>query len=209
MKINSINTNYNNNYSKLNFNSNINLISPAKFAKETRKIQGHINFVDEPWTSKQIKRGSHVITQEVKSCTAGGIIVENLKGIRDVVMFHLDPDKKVNKNFQEIFDTIKEKIGDSKPLQALMAGSKDDKGFLKYSGEYFDELWQKVISKFNVPTTFLKGIPMGGHEIDLYFDASNDTWLVSCSVRNTFLPSSEQLGFQEVKVSNMDKLTLN
>lgn len=207
MQISKINNN------NVNFRSNINLIDSRKYFKVTEKLDFGVSFVNFPWTPKDIVKGQRAITEDIKSCTAGGIIVEGINKIREVVMFHLNPDLDDCKDFNKVEKALTEKIGTAKPLQAFMVGSKKDDSFLKYSGEYFDDLWKNVISKFNVPTSFLKGIPMGGHLVDLCCDAPNDTWYVSCSVRDEvprFSSSRKSFtGFDVVQLSEKDHLTFD
>ena len=96
MQISKINNN------NVNFRSNINLIDSRKYFKVTEKLESGISFVDFPWTPKDIVKGQRAITEDIKSCTAGGIIVEGINKIREVVMFHLNPDLDDCKDFNKV-----------------------------------------------------------------------------------------------------------
>lgn len=213
MRISGINNQNSNKYNiQPNFKSQIKVTDFHSFWKEYAKFPMGIDFVDFPWTPNEIKKSKMIITQGIKTCTAGGIITKSANGERDVVMFHLNPDQEACKDFDYIRKTFIEKIGNSKPIQALMVGSKDENSWLKYSGEYFDNLYKNVIKAFEIPTSFLKGIPMGGKEVDLLYNAPEDMWLISNTTLDAYPKFAEirktLTGFKEVSLSKLDSLEL-
>lgn len=91
----------------------------------------YLTSVPFPWTFRQIQKLPSVITKDIASCTAGGIITKlpskGLQGDKpfDVVMFHLDPDNRSNANFNNIKDAIYSVLEGDKPMQGFLLGAKN------------------------------------------------------------------------------------
>ena len=204
---NSLNKSKQNNQS---FKSNIHLLNMNKFRNVDMSGCSKVKFVDFPWTPNEIVKGVCGYTEDVKSCTAGGIITKNLDGSKDVVMFHLNPDQAESQDLKFVEDKLFEKLKDTKPIQALIAGSKDNQNILKYCGEYFDKI-AEIINKLNIPITKLKGTPMGGHELHMIYTAPNDTWSIVNTARDVYPAWDDRrkgfTGFKEVVLSDLDHIT--
>lgn len=192
----------------VSFGMNIKFVDRADFALQVSTFK---KSVDWPWTAKQIVRAPQVYTRGVASCTAGGIITKN-KGedCFDVVMFHIDPLKKTNNNFEEIQATIMKKLGNSKPVQAFIFGCKSG---MDFSVKMFDNI-ESLIKSFQVPYSKLKGSVFGGGYVNGAYDGyNNELSIFSIAAEkldrnNGFNKEDISRIFDEIQVSQVDNISI-
>lgn len=143
---------------QVSFGTNFKFTNSKGFARAKRGFSD--NRVDRPWTKNQIIRASRAYTTNIKTCTAGGIVVKNNKqDCFDVVMFHIDPDNDTNKNFTAITETILKKLGKSNPMNAFLIGSKHgplDLSMYRKSIQMFNR-FERFFNKLKIPYSKLKG----------------------------------------------------
>lgn len=183
----------NSSISPISFGTNIRIVNRDEFKLQTGFWK---NLVDWPWTARQIIRAPQVYTQGVSSCTAGGIITKSRKGDSfDMVMFHINPGEKANKNIKKIERTIKRRLGRSKPIQAFIFGCKSG---LDSSSKMFDNL-EEIIKHFNVPYTRLKGSAFGKGPVNSAYDGYTDELIISSRILDK---TSENNGIAKNKISD-------
>lgn len=209
---------------KTSFSSTVKIISTQK---EIWVPMQHC--VGAPYTWKKTIRAPRSYTDNVKTCTAGGPIVQRQTVIGyDVLKFHLAIPEECNfdnTDLNKIEEKIK-KLAGEKPLQrGLIAGGKIGK---PSSFRLFDGI-ENLFCKWGIPYTKLKGQP-DDCRLSLLYDGDNDEWIVnlnsyneatedwengpSQNIINCIINSpQEQLitklksFFQEVKISTKDSVT--
>lgn len=193
--------------SKISFTSGIKITDSYGFFQEMRKFKSK-TCVDWPWTANEIIKTSQGYTDRIKTCTAGGIITKNNQGNGlDVVMFHIDPDERKNFDFKTVEKTILDKLGEAKPLQGLLFGSKN---LVESSVEMFDRFESFFKEKLGITYSKFKGIPLGGHSGGIGFNGEKDEWIISSTNIKTVVPDilKKEIPnyFNEIVISDKDQL---
>lgn len=192
--------------SQISFKSNIRITSLSNFSREIQKCpQEEIT----DWSIRQITKSTRSYTTGIRACTAGGILVKKGDGAFDVVMFHMNPINALNFDFNKIEQTILERIGDNKPIQGFLLGSKRT---IEYSVEMFGKLETFIKDKLKIPYTKFRGISMAHADFaNIAYDGTKDEWTIAGSmlnnIGNTKKEAKElaQSGFDEVSLSQKDK----
>lgn len=193
--------------SQISFKSNIRITSLSNFSREIQKCpQEEIT----DWSIRQITKSTRSYTTGIRACTAGGILVKKDDGAFDVVMFHMNPINALNFEFDKIEQTILKRIGDNKPVQGFLLGSKRT---IDYSVEMFGKLETFIKDKLKVPYTKFRGISMAHVDFaNIAYDGTKNEWTIAGSmlsnIGNIKKDAKElaQNGFDEVIISDMDKL---
>lgn len=192
----------------LNFKSTINIVDKFAFDKALGNCP-RLKFVDAPWTpNEMIKSSGSVWTEEVKHCTAGGILLRDPEGLKKMLMFHFNPDAEGCMDLSKIKDAIMKKIGKLEPLQALMFGSKDAE-WLSYSGSFFEDIRRIIKQNLQIPITSFKGTPTGGHQVDALYNVPTDTWTLTSTAKDKRPCDIGYTGFRETYLIESDKLNCN
>lgn len=184
--------------SQINFTSGIKFSTLADFKKEL-PVLSEKTYVDWPWTANEIIRTPHGVTDEIKNCTAGGIITRGQKDF-DIVMFHLHPDNAVNKNFDFVKQKIFEKLNNDKPLQGFLIGSKY---CYQSSIDLFSTL-ESFMENLKIPFSKFRGSPLCGEHIDITYNGHKDLWTIFAE--NMELSKSPKDYFEKIAISDKDHL---
>lgn len=194
--------------SPISFKSKIRVTGLKNFSQEIEKCpQEEIT----DWSVGQIIKSTRSYTTGIRACTAGGILVKkDDSNAFDVVMFHMNPINALNFNFNEIEQTILERIGDNKPIQGFLLGSKKT---IDYSVEMFNNLETFIKDKLKIPCTKFRGISMAHVDFaNIAYDGTKDEWLISATMLEDIgnvqrdVKTRVLSGFDEVVLSQKDTL---
>lgn len=163
-------------------NSKISFTSGIKIHKDLFSFQKVLgSFVEDKyilsgWIPEKTIRAKQLYTAEIRSCTAGGIIVKTpTEKDYDMVMFHLCPPEEgipQNYDLNLIEKTFIDKIGTSSPVNAFLIGAKNTKFPREYSFRFFDNI-ENIIKKLKIPYSKFKGSEED-MSIKMAYDGKND-----------------------------------
>lgn len=186
----------------ISFQSTIRPVSKAQFNKIVMPYGAH-RYVDYPWTIRESVLSDKAYTKHVFDCTVCGI-TDGMK----VLMMHICPTRKENKNFQKITDFIKSNFNLRNPdLQAFLLGSKPNMRD-KRSEQIFNN-FEAFLEENKIPYSKLKG---GPHVNDVAYSSETDEWIIGHDLAgNESLKKSLKNPrnffkkyFSEVQISELD-----
>lgn len=190
--------------SKVNFTSNIRFVDSLAFAKELDKLPSK-KYVDSPWKVKNIVRGISSYTDDVRDCTAGGVLTNNKNNGFDIIMFHLNSTDEENLSFTAVENKIFEKLGKDKPLEGFLIGSQsawDD------SIELFAKM-EAFIQRLKVPYSKFQGSIIN-QDINAAYHGESDMWTIFYSAleKSHGRPPREKIfsSFDKIIISKKDRL---
>lgn len=173
-------------------------------------VRAGFDYVSEPWTSKEIIRAPLVYTDDIKTCTTSGIIVQQSEQPLDIVMSHIDPENEANLDFGRIADAIYEKLAGHKPLHGFLIGSKNKFAFSRKMFDLFEDFFT---NKLCIPYTKFKGIPAGlGDFVHFSYNGISDEATIFSSVayryKGLYKNKHELVRnvFDEVEIAHMDTI---
>ena len=188
--------------SQLNFTSRIRLLSSREFDKEVATYSCK-QFVDHPWTAKEIIKAPKVHTIGIQDCTAGFI-----SDGTDAVMFHICPTIPQNHDFKKIEHNILEKLSSKmSDLQGFLIGGNH---FIDYSMEQFDKFERFFKNKLSIPYTKLQEHGFAS-DSSIYYNSTKD----EIGLCNNFIDkyyghkTSEELlrkSYYDFKISDLDEI---
>lgn len=163
------------------------------------------NSVRFPWTHKLTVQAKEAMTENIMDCTAGGIT-----NGKDVVLFHLCPDRAENEVFTDIEKTLENMIKNSDgKLQGLLVGSKI---YFRKSRKLFDNL-EKFMKKYNISCSKFRN--KGTSVTNIMYNAKDDEWLLSSNHIDEALKKGIsdpkkvcKMNFRSSEVSEADTLSL-
>lgn len=150
----------------ISFQSRLRPVTKPEFdnAIKSFHIDGSCNY---PWTIRQAVYSNKVYTRGICDCVACLI-----KGCEKSLLLHLCPDMDENKNFEKIFNFIKQKINICKDhTEAFLTGSGDN----KESKELYEK-FKEFLNKHKIPTTELRE---ANDTIAVAYRNDNDEILIS------------------------------
>lgn len=191
--------------SQVSFTSGIHVVNASEFSEAKKLIPNKYN-VQSPWTAKEIVKTRKGYTEGVRTCTAGGLIVDG-KSSKEVVLFHLCPPEEAtpeNKDFSTIEKTFMAKLARSKAVQGLLIGSKS---FVDYrcSTNFFEKI-EAFFKSLGMPYSKFKDQPTFS-EVNLLYNGDRDTWLIyipTCS--GAAPPKNITRAFSDVFVCENDRI---
>lgn len=190
--------------SQISFKSAIYLTSEDKIKKK----MGPLMVRPVGLRDREIVNGSKVAVMRIATCTAGGIITQGENNVKEVTMFHFDPDWLENLDYNLMKKHFNENLAGKKPIQALIFGSKD--GFEGFSIEVFNKV-EKFIRSLKIPYSKFEGLPSDDISHG-YYDATKDKWTLCITDRHNdidtgFLNKKNVFSaLKKVKISSIDHL---
>lgn len=187
---------------QVSFKSRIVFMNSDKFFKITKDIRSTSKY---PWTYKEIVRSDRAYTNNVQTCTAGGIIVEKPFKKREVVMFHLCPPEEEtpeNSDFQAIVNSFLKMLGKDKPVQGFILGSKRS---FPYSLALFEKI-EGFFKELSIPYSKFK-VQKFEDWSHIAYDGKQDTWFVNSS--NVKASDGLHDVYGDVLISSKDTLELS
>ena len=206
---------------KISFTSRINFVDAKTFDKFRRgayvEFQKDLNFMcaqnsTSPWFAKLVRpdivKADEFFTDEVRTCTAGGVIDTKTGQCAGFHLFDcLSNFRGANKIIDNIFSLV------PNPDRALNLGSKD-LVYAEFSTRLFEQILEGLKSKIKDITVFKKHV-FSSSESDLHYSLKDDTWTIhsmfhcpleSFHDQEVINPEALKKCFKEVKIADGDSL---
>ncbi len=183
------------------FTSRIRLVSPEEFRNVTGKISNK-NFVAYPWTIKESVLAESAFTTDIYDCTVCGIT-----NGQKVLLNHICPTMRENKNFRTIADFIKQKIDlTNENLQGFLLGSKNNSA--SPDSSLIFENFVRFFKKHSIPFSQFKG---GNGTHDVAYSSIKDEWIISDKTANSVSRQSDPFSilkklFDKTEISELDEV---
>lgn len=185
----------------ISFQSRIRPANLGDFYAQTHAI-GERGFVDYPWTINQSVLRKGAFTCGVRDCTVCGITDGD-----KVLLMHICPTMRENKNFKKIEEFVNSKIAfmDHDYLQGFLLGSQGKAP--GYSRVLFDK-FSELLEKLKIPTSKLRA---GDEEVNIAYLSEKDEWIIATKdipalMKNMNSEETILDMFEEVTISKFDEI---
>lgn len=177
--------------SKISFTSGIKIHKDLFSYEKVLQSFSEDKHILSDWTLAKTIRAKQLHTAEIKTCTAGGIVLKTPETKEyDMVMFHLCPPEEcapLHEDLNLIEKTFLDKIGNSSLVNAFLIGARNLDPYKNHSFRFFDKM-ETIIKKLNIPYTKFKGSEEN-MSIKMAYDGKNDIFhiedlVVSSDKRN-------------------------